>query len=218
MKKILLVLITLGMVSCNVKQATHEDNEVSKKDTIDLIKLYPELAERIEKIESTPLGNYFKFTLMTDSSCKIEWGNKRTKKQSSREYYFSEARQLHFDWENEDFLVLRAGRGSDAWFNVFLPLDSVGQDEIIENTLTQDKRRNLVVAEFLATDTTMVIHNLKSKEFQYVIETDKCSSVFIHYCIDTIAFIDKGLYYKWTLPNKLDDNPKRYERRVRIKI
>jgi hypothetical protein len=202
-----------------MKQSAHDGHEtISKNDTVDLIKLDPELAERIGKIESTSLDNYYKLILVTDSTCKIEWGNKRIKKQSMRDYYFSEARRLYFDWENEDFLVLKAGRGSDAWFNVFLSLDSVGRDEIIENTLTQDKKRSLVIAECSSPDTTMVIHNLKSKELQYIIETDKCSSVFVHYCIDTIAFTDKGLYYKWTLPNKLDDNPKTYERRVRIKI
>jgi hypothetical protein len=219
MKKYLLILIILGTVSCNTKQASYHDHELmAKKDPVDLMKAYPELIERINKTESTPTGNYYRLTLFTDSTCRIEWGNKQMKKAGAKEYHFSIARRLHFDWENEDFLVLKAGTGSDSWFNVFLALDHKGQEETIENTLAHDKTRNLVVAESVSLDTAMVIRNLMSKKMQYVIEADKCSSIFIHYCIDSIAFTDKGLYYKWTLPNKLDDNPKRYERIVRIKI
>ena len=211
--------MTLWTVSCNMKQPSPKDNDViSKKDTVDIMKAYPELAERLGKIESTPLGNYFILTLATDSTCKLEWGNKKIKRQSTRDYFFNEARRLHLDWENNEFLVLKVGQGSDTWINIFLPLDNGEQEQVIGNALTKDKDKNLVVAEYPSSDTTMIIHNLKTKEVQYIIETNKCGSAFNHYCIDTITFTNKGLYYKWTLPDKLDDNPKRYDRRVEIKI
>jgi hypothetical protein len=202
-----------------MKQESHNDHElVSNMDTVDIMKLFPELAEQVGKPQSTPLGNYYTFTIATDSTCTIEWGNRQINKTSTRVYYFSEAERLKIDWENEDFLVLRGGRGSDAWFNVFLPLDSEGKDEVIENVLTQDKKRNLVVAEYSSLDTVLIVRNLESKEIQSLVETDKCSSAFPHYCIDTIAFTDKGLYYIWTLPNKLDDHPIKTERTIEIKI
>ena len=63
MKRFLLILITLGTVSCNMKKMSHDDHQVtSKRDTADLMSLYPELAERIDKNETTPLNNYFKLT------------------------------------------------------------------------------------------------------------------------------------------------------------
>jgi len=219
MKRILLILITLGTVSCNVKQATHDDHEVtSKKDSVDLMSLYPELAERINKNETTPLNNYFKLTTETDSTCRIEWGNKNIKKKTKVDYNFNIARRFHLDWESDKYLVLKSGTGTGAWFSLFLPLDSSAQESTIENTLTKDEKRNLVVAEqFPGTDTIMYIFNLETKRTQFIMDDKKCET-FYHLCLDTVMLTKTQLYYKWSTPHKYMDNPKTVERRLEIKI
>jgi len=74
MKRILLILLlALGAVACNTKQAPNDSNDIiSNKEAVDLMKQYPELAEQIGKMQSTPSDNYFKLTIATDSTCKIE--------------------------------------------------------------------------------------------------------------------------------------------------
>jgi hypothetical protein len=182
------------------------------------MELYPELAERIDKMESTPLNNYFKLTIATDSTCKIEWGNKRIKKETKAVYHFNIARRFGLDWENENFLVLKAGTGTGAWFSLFLPLDSGAQESTIENTLTKDEQRNLVVAEqFPGTDTIMYILNLTTGQTQYIRDDLKCET-FHHLCLDTVMLTKQDLYYKWSTPHKYMDNPKTVERRLEIKI
>jgi hypothetical protein len=219
MKKILVILIILATVSCKVKQSSHDDNQAgTTRDTLDLMKPYPELAERINKLESTPLDNYFKLTIATDSTCKIEWGNKVIKRKTNMDYHFSIARRFRLDWENDNLLVLRAGTGTGAWFSLFLPLDSVNQESTIDNTLTKDENRNLVVAEqFPGTDTIMYIQNLTTGQTQFITDDRKCNT-FHHLCLDTVALTKTRLYYKWSTPNKYMDNPKTVERRVEIKI
>jgi hypothetical protein len=186
--------MTIGSVSCNMKQASHDDQEViATKDTVDLMKPYPELAERIDKSESTLLDNYFRLIISTDSTCKIEWGNTKIKRETNTDYHFSIARRFHLDWENEDFLVLKARTGSDAWFSLFLPLDDEAQESSIDNTLTKDEQRNLVVAEqFPGTDTVMFIYNLKTKESQFIKDNEKCDASFYHYCLDTVTLTKCG--------------------------
>jgi hypothetical protein len=95
-----------------MKQASPDNHEViSKKDTFDLMKPYPELIERIDKIETTPLDNYFKLTIATDSTCRIEWGNKKIKRETKTDYHFNISRRFRLEWENENFLVLKVGQG-----------------------------------------------------------------------------------------------------------
>jgi hypothetical protein len=202
-----------------MKQLNNDDTqEISKKDTVDLMRPYPELAEQIDKIQSTPLDNYIKLTIATDSTCKIEWGNKKIKRGTNSDYLFNIARRFRLDWENEKFLVLRAGTGTGAWFSLFLPLDSVTQESTIDNTLTKDEQRNLVVAEqFPGTDTIMYILNLTTGQTQYIRDDKKCEA-FYHLCLDTVMLTKRELYYKWSTPHKYMDNPKTVERRLEIKI
>jgi hypothetical protein len=238
MKNILrLLILTICTISCNMRQTSHADNEnlakvgssqrnfkaetikqVSKGKKNDQMKLYPELEKRIGITESTPSGNYFKIILVTDSTCKVEWGNRLIKRKSSKDFYFSEATRLYFEWENKNFLVLRAGRGSDAWFDTFLPLDVTSTDFKVENVLTQNKKNNMIVAEYIGTDTIMFIRNLTNGKTQYVLEDKKCGSSFNHYCLDSIKLTNKGLYYRWILPHKIDDNKGASQKRVVIKI
>jgi hypothetical protein len=182
------------------------------------MKPYPELVERIDRKDSTHLRNYFKLTISTDSTCKIEWGNSKIKRLTDDDYHFHIARRFSLEWENADFLVLRAWTGTGAWFSLVLPLDSLTSESTIGNTLARNEKRNLIVAEqFMGTDTIMYILNLKTKQTQYIIDKAKCET-FYHSCLDTVFFSDKKLYYKWSTPHKFMDNPKTVERNLEVKI
>lgn len=220
MKTLLLIILTVGLISCNTRQVSQEDTQdtIPKTEKVDFMKPYPELVERIDKKDSTALGNYFKLTIATDSTCRIEWGNSKIKRKTKNDYHFHISRRFRLEWENVDFLVLRAGTGSGAWFSLVLPLDSLTDELTIDNTLTQNERQNLIVAEqFPGTDTVMYILNLKTNQTQYITDKAKCET-FYHLCLDTVILSDKKLYYKWSTPHKLVDNPKTVERKLDVKI
>jgi len=219
MKSTLLILLTLGVISCTTRQESQDIQEtIPIEEKVDLTTLYPELAERINNKYSTPLGNYYKLTMSTDSTCRIEWGNSKIKKLTNDDYHFHFARRFSFEWENKDFLVLRTWTGTGAWFSLFLPLDSLTSESTIENTLTKNEGQNLVVAEqFPGTDTIMYILNLKTKQIQFIKDKAKCET-FNHLCLDTVILADRKLYYKWSTPHRLGDNPKTVERKIDVKI
>jgi len=219
MKTTLLILLTSGLISCNTKQVSQDiQDTIPRTEKVDFMKPYPELVERIDRKDSTKLGNYFKLTIATDSTCKIEWGNSKIKRLTDDDYHFHIARRFSLEWENADFLVLRAWTGTGAWFSLVLPLDSLTSESTIGNTLARNEKRNLIVAEqFMGTDTIMCILNLKTKQTQYIIDKAKCET-FYHSCLDTVFFSDKKLYYKWSTPHKFMDNPKTAERKLEVKI
>lgn len=214
-----LVLLTCMLIACNTKQVSQDiQAAIPKAEKIDFLKPYPELVERINRKDSTKLNNYFKLVLATDSTCKIEWGNSKVKRVTADDYHFHIAGRFWFEWENEEFLTLRAGIGTGAWFSLILPLDSFARETTIQNTLAQNEKKNLVVAEqFPGTDTIMYIVNLKTNETQYITDKARCEAAN-HDCLDTVALSNKYLYYKWSTPHRFMDNPKTVERKVAVKI
>jgi hypothetical protein len=234
MDKILLAIFTVGLISCGSKD-TGLTNEVShlattdtigvghkeenSPDTIKLAVLPPEVLKLLDKQNITPKGNYYNLKLSSDSTFVIEWSNGNEKRVTEMDFPLSPLiERFHLGWENDKFIALRAWTGSDWWFDLFLPLGSDSSEFSIGNVLTFDKNQNLVVNEYASADTIMAIHNLVSKTTQFIIEKNRCESALTHYCIDSIAFTKNGLYYRWTLPHKLDDHKKYFERKVVVKI
>lgn len=221
MRIIFLTFAIISATSCNVKESSKAVNETQalKKGTLNnMMSLYPELKERIGKTELTPLRNYYRLILASDSTCRIEWGNAKVNNSTKSDYHFHTARRFRINWENDDFLVLKAGTGSDTWFSLFLPLDSLAEESIIHNTLARNEERSLVVAEQSSgTDTIMFIYNLKSGQTQYIVDKEKCEA-FHHYCLDTVIVKEKEMYYRWVVPHKYMDNPRTIERKLKIRI
>lgn len=214
-----LVLLTCLLIACNTKQVSQEiQDTIPKAEKVDFMKPYPELVERIDRKDSTKLNNYFKLVLATDSTCKIEWGNSKVKRVTADDYDFHIARRFWFEWENEEFLTLRAGTGTGAWFSLILPLDSSAGETTIQNTLAQNEKKNLVVAEqFPGTDTIMYVVNLKTNKVQFITDKARCEA-FHHNCLDTVILSGKNVYYKWSTPHRFVDNPKTVERKVAVRI
>jgi hypothetical protein len=162
----------------------------------------------------TDRENYYKIITSDYSNCFIHWGNKSLHKKSNKKFYCNEFKNLHFEWENNKFISVKSSRGSDSWFNIFLPLEESAQEVIYENILAYDKKNNLIAAEFLSKDTVLDVYNLVNGKHLYIIEKSYCESAFNHYCIDTIFFQDNQLIYNWILPNKLEENQKISNRKI----
>jgi hypothetical protein len=169
------------------------------------------------KINSTKFGNSWQLIKTSDSTFKIQWTSNSRIKETTSEFETHLSERFHVVMENADFIALRAERGSDAWFDIYLPLNENEPAFSLENPLAYDEINNFVAVEELG-DTILKIINLKTKHEQPIIEkSNPCSSAFNHYCINSISFSNGSLHYKWTTPNKIDSN-KYVEKKVIIKI
>jgi hypothetical protein len=217
------LIFTLSACSSEEKKPTTTSDERielvpdPEKNAKDKFSPYPEMQDKLNKTIITKERNYYKLIPSTDSTCKIEWGNTKLKR-ISEDFDFYFARRLSLNWENKDFLVLEGGSGSDTWFNLILPLDTLSGISDVWNPMAYNKERNLIAIEGYA-DTILVIRNIKTGKSQPIIDgINKCESVFNHYCIDSISIQNKEVYIKWIIPHKMSDDFKVIVKRVKVKI
>lgn len=193
-----LQIIIISFYGCT---STIEDKKIKPKENSKYFELYPEITSLLNGESYNLDGNYWSLKLANDSTCLIEWSNGKTKKRTKTFFSFREARHFKCTWFNKDFIALKSHSGSDSWFEVYLPLDSIKQEIIIENTLTQDIKENLVISEG-RNDTILIIHILKNGMSMEILESEfKCESAFWHYCIDSVAVKNYELFYKLTSPS-----------------
>lgn len=180
------------MTSCNSNVTTKTD--VPEKT--DYYKLYPEIKELLNVSNDDPEGNSWTLVTQNDSTCKINWSTSKLDKKGTLDFPFSIARHFRPSWTNSKFLVLRSHTGSNAWFDLFLPIDTTRQEFIIYNPLAQDQTNNYVLAEGYQ-DTIFNIHNLCNGMTIEVLEREyKCESISWSYCIDSISVYDWKYYYR----------------------
>jgi hypothetical protein len=95
-----------------------------------LLDKYPDLKEKIGLIQKTPNGNYFKLLISSDSTCKIEWGNEKIKKQSTLDFHFRLADRILYKSE-DGWLVLKSDTTvKDDCFEIICPIEGK-EDELI---------------------------------------------------------------------------------------
>lgn len=166
------------------------------KEKTDYYKLYPEIKDLLNVSNFDHDGNSWTLVTQNDSTCKINWSTTKSDRKGTLDFPFSIARHFSPSWTNSKFLVLRSHTGSDAWFDLFLPLDTTRQEFVIYNPLAQDQANNYVLAEGYQ-DTIFTIHNLCNGMTMEVLETEyKCESVSWSSCIDSISVYDWKYYYR----------------------
>lgn len=169
------------------------------------------------QVNSTKLGNTWQLIKTNDSTFKIHWSSNNIARETTSEFDSFLSERFHLVMENADFIALRAGTGSDTWFDVYLPLKAKEKEFSLQNSLAYDDKNNFVAVEEIG-DTIMQIVNLKTKKRQPIIEKpNSCSSAFNHYCIKSVSFSNGILLYKWITPNNID-NDKYVEKKVIVQI
>jgi len=161
----------------------------------------------------------FEFVKVTDSTSFIRWTNgKRTFKSSTSvsNHYLDGKTSLQ--WSNDDYMCLRHPNGSDTWTDLILPFNN-NEVRFYENTLAYDKINGIVIYETDSLPYKLIAENIPGKEKQFLGENWKnCSSLFPHYCIDSIHIENKELFADWVTPNKID-NPNTTEvQKIKLKL
>ena len=192
------------LISCGAPPANPKDAPQQVKVELDPKYCgYHEMQFALNKMNTTANGNSWTLVLSSECNCKIQWTSNEVTRQTNVEFDFYTARHFYCEWENDDFIVLRAHHGSDIWLELFLPVDESKEEFVIENPFAHDSESNLVVFENLKgdnryQDTVMRVVHLKTKKEQQIIEkSEKCVSALNHYCIDSVSIANGILNYRW---------------------
>ena len=167
--------------------------------------------------------SYYQFIKITDSTSTIKWGNKSITNYVSdtTNNFYIEKDEINLKWSNGKFIALGRSTGSDTWFNIILPLTKNTDVKFYENPLTVDKENGIIVYEyyFEICDTILIAENIMTGKKQYIgAGWKKCSSVFNHYCIDSISVSKNQLYLEGTLPNNIDKPNKTEIKRIKLDL
>ena len=165
---------------------------------------------------TTPSGSKIKFTIKKEKYF-LQWKNQ--KRYQTLNYPFelngAESHKPKFIAESKDYILMRASCGNPCWIGAFLPKKSKNKPIIINEYFAYDLDKSYV-CYLNSTTENLEILNLQTSTIQ-TIKTEYCSSAFKGYCIDTIYFSGKKLYYKWNCKN--DSTSKNNElKEINIKI
>jgi hypothetical protein len=209
---IILALITTG---CKDKQVR---DQTSKKVDSTYLKMYPGIVPKLNKLVTTPSGNYFKFIQSHKKKCKIEWGNSQIKNISKDDYHFLICDSVKLERETDDFMILRSLITVQGWFFICLPLKQDKPELMIENPIIFDSKSNIVVSDGFRYDSVLLISNIYNGTIQPVIEKERCYSQMFHNCIDSISLSGKTLFYRFQVELDKSQMKKKYERKVEVRI
>ena len=165
----------------------------------------------------TTNGNYIKY-LVKEKSAKLEYGNENFNRVLPELYSceIADARVPKFKWDNNDFICLGYGCGSPCWGVLILPLNSKDCVRKIMYDKAWDPGKNILVYIGGPEYENLIVENIKTKMSQIIEISKKCSSIFLGYCIDSVAIRNNELYYRFVEPNIFDKNKRLTEYRIRI--
>ncbi len=143
----------------------------------------------------TPRDNFIKYSITSDTTYKITWGNNKFSRDMDDRAFGAPAWVPFFKHENDSVLILEHGCGSPCWYGIILPLNTTSDIQIIQFPLVYDINRSLIVY-IGGYDTLICIENLLTKTTRHVL-FEGCTSAFNGYCIDTVWIDDKQVNVKY---------------------
>lgn len=158
-----------------------------------------------DKAQTMNPKHTFEIIKETDSTSFLRWTNGKSTFNSSipiSNHYLDHKTSLQ--WSNDLYMCLRHPNGSDTWTDLILPFNN-NEVRLYENALAYDKVNGIVIYETDSLPYRLAAENMIEKKRQFLGENWKnCSSLFPHYCIDSIHVENKELYIDWVTPNKID--------------
>lgn len=170
-------------------------------------------------IQKNPKDYSFEKIEHTDSTSYIQWTDGNIFYRSSKpidNFYIDE--KTYIKWSNEKYICLRHSNGSDTWTDIILPFET-NNVKLIDNALAYDKLNGIVVFETDSVDYKLFAEKIQSGKRDYFgKDWEKCSSVFPHYCVDSISLSNKNLYVEWITPNFSEKITKRQIKKIRLTL
>jgi hypothetical protein len=152
---------------------------------------------------TTCRGNYVLYNVFNDS-VTIDYGNKlfRRSLPEKVDCQIADAWIPHYQWDNNDFIVLRYGCGNPCWGILVLPLDSTQNARNIMYEIAFSPKDNLIAYFGYENYDHLIVENLKTCQWVDIELPFKSDhGEFLGYWIEKISIKNKTLYYKYSNPN-----------------
>lgn len=196
-RALLFSLISLSLIGCKADEVNPDDSaKVVEKNVV------ADLDSTIRILDRN--GVFCEFIPASDSTYSIQWGDSSITYTSDLllDEYLINPERIRINWHNDRFLSLKAGTGSDTWFEAILSKNDPSLGRIYWNTLAFDRDAGIAVYEYGAKDSLLIAESFYTQE-QLVIGQNwtRCGSTFSHYCIDSISISSRELYIEWAAPD-----------------
>jgi hypothetical protein len=178
-----------------------------------------ECLEHFSRYDKTTIkGNYLLYHVKNDS-VTLEYGNKSIHRlfPYKIECEIADSRIPGYEWDSQDFIVLRYGCGSPCWGVFVLPLDSINSIRNIMYEMAFDPDNNEVCYLGFEKYDNLIVENLKTKKSIIVLLPFKSDhGEFMGAWIEDVTIKNNKLYYRYSDPNV--DYDKRKSTEVTIDI
>ena len=166
---------------------------------------------------NTENGYFVKYSLVSDTSYIISWGNKKFHRNLDEKTIGADAWYPRYEYSNDSVIILRAGCGNPCWYALILPLNKNKQIRRVDFPEGYDMKNNLIV--YLGNnDTLIVIENYLDGKRKAIIGKN-CGSSFNGYCIDSISINNRQFYMRWFTDYEFDKpKNKRKTKTIKFKV
>jgi hypothetical protein len=117
----------------------------------------------------------------------LSWGDAYFKRSLPDTFYLGESDNPKFEWENVDYICLRAECGTNCWYSILLPLDPEEDYLFYIRPLAFDPMHNYVAFPGNS-DTLVVIEHMPSGIRRCLITSDRCGGQENYICIKNVSF------------------------------
>lgn len=177
------------------------DSLETKKDSISKPETKQSGKDQFQsKIYIYQKGNFFVYvsidTLKSNDS-KLYYGNGQQELQTPKEYNASVYKQMSIVAENENYITVSSGCGTNCTFYAILPLNNDFKFEEYYFPLFLDQKQNLIVNANDDIDSLISITNLKSGKKMVLKGEHMCQTAILHSLIKEAKINGNKLYFSW---------------------
>jgi hypothetical protein len=153
---------------------------------LSLLILFP-LSLLYSQRERTPTGAFIERTFVSSTSYTLSWGNVRFKRSLPDKFSLGYYDNPKFDWENPQYICLRAECESDCWYAILLPMNEETDCVFYTRPLAFDTINNYVAFPG-EKDTLVTIEHISTGNCHFLITWDRCGDQENYMCIRDVWF------------------------------
>lgn len=201
-------ILLLFVISCNSPNETKEKNncmEITGKDTI-------------WKRHTIKNDAFYQFLPITDSTYKVEWGNRVFNNVSNEVFETSGSGIFQLLDHNEMAIILEKSCGTSCNSYLVLPFHSQAKEKVFLFAIAYNMENNLV-AYISENDQVFVsVENYLTRKKTDIKIESLCPAAFKGDCIDTSYFINNKYIIRWHGCNWSDSNQDILQKEIFINL
>jgi hypothetical protein len=135
----------------------------------------------------TATGAFIERTFISNTTYKLSWGNVQFKRTLPDTFTIGFYDNPKFEWENPQYICLRAESDTDSWYSMMLPCSEDGEYIYYTRPLGYDTINNYVAYPGSG-DTLVTIEHSPTGRTYHLITWDRCGNQENYSCIRNVLF------------------------------